>query len=181
MTGSFSEEALQLFEVLVRNLDSEDYAEVVNTYDFTRCVRADGSAYGTRGSCRKGTEEAKSAEAPAKKARTSRMGSKDLDAPARAAGVRAKQASKTLKEAVREFKQAERALKKDKSPEAKARYKEALKAANAADRANNKAEREWSALSSRYHKARRAEERAQMSPERRREERRLERQIREMG
>jgi hypothetical protein len=34
--------------------------EAVNTlldsYEFTRCVRADGSAYGTRGKCKKGTE-----------------------------------------------------------------------------------------------------------------------------
>jgi hypothetical protein len=46
---------------------SEDYGrkypfieEAVNTlldsYEFTRCVRADGSAYGTSGKCRKGTE-----------------------------------------------------------------------------------------------------------------------------
>ena len=31
------------------------------TFDFTRCVRPNGSAYGTRGKCRKGTEEAKKA------------------------------------------------------------------------------------------------------------------------
>jgi hypothetical protein len=37
--------------------------EAVNTllgsYDFTRCVRPDGSAYGTRGKCKKGAEQAK--------------------------------------------------------------------------------------------------------------------------
>ena len=37
--------------------------EAVNTllgsYDFTRCVRPDGTAYGTGGKCKKGTEEAK--------------------------------------------------------------------------------------------------------------------------
>ena len=49
---------------------SEDYGskypfieEAVNTllgsYDFTRCVRPDGSAYGTRGKCKKGAEQAK--------------------------------------------------------------------------------------------------------------------------
>jgi hypothetical protein len=52
---------------------SEDYGskypfieEAVNTlldsYEFTRCVRADGSAYGTRGKCKKGTEEAMSTD-----------------------------------------------------------------------------------------------------------------------
>ena len=41
--------------------------EAVNTllgsFDFTRCVRADGSAYGTRGKCKKGTEQS-SAKGP---------------------------------------------------------------------------------------------------------------------
>lgn len=36
------------------------------TYDFTRCVRPDGSAYGTRGKCKKGTETGAKQEAPAK-------------------------------------------------------------------------------------------------------------------
>lgn len=40
--------------------------EAVNTllgsYDFTRCVRADGSAYGTRGKCKKGTEQNKAVD-----------------------------------------------------------------------------------------------------------------------
>jgi hypothetical protein len=40
--------------------------EAVNTllgsFDFTRCVRADGSAYGTGGACRKGVEQAKTSE-----------------------------------------------------------------------------------------------------------------------
>ena len=36
-----------------------------NTYDFTRCVRPYGSAYGTRGRCNKGTESAKEAAKPA--------------------------------------------------------------------------------------------------------------------
>lgn len=32
---------------------------LVNTLDFARCVRPDGTAYGTRGKCRKGTEQEK--------------------------------------------------------------------------------------------------------------------------
>ena len=39
---------------------SEDILNLI--YDFTRCVRADGSVYGTGGKCRKGTEEAKQVE-----------------------------------------------------------------------------------------------------------------------
>lgn len=41
MYGNFSESSLEAAAAL---------------FDFTRCVRADGSAYGTRGKCRKGRE-----------------------------------------------------------------------------------------------------------------------------
>jgi len=34
---------------------------LINSYEFTRCVRANGTAYGTKGSCKKGKEEAKEA------------------------------------------------------------------------------------------------------------------------
>ena len=43
----------------------ENFSEL--PYDFTRCVRPDGSAYGTKGKCRKGTEQAK--EVPSLKAK----------------------------------------------------------------------------------------------------------------
>jgi hypothetical protein len=57
--GDFSEEALLLFQ----HAAAEQLYEFSEgeTYDFTRCIRSDGSAYGTGGTCRKGTEgEAKS-------------------------------------------------------------------------------------------------------------------------
>lgn len=44
MYGNFSKKSLQ---------------QVESMYDFTRCVKADGSAYGTGGQCRKGREEMK--------------------------------------------------------------------------------------------------------------------------
>jgi len=40
-----------------------DFSEA-EVYDFTRCVRPDGTAYGTVGKCRSGTEEAKKIEKP---------------------------------------------------------------------------------------------------------------------
>lgn len=43
MQGNFSEKSLSLYQDLLEF--SED------TYDFTRCIRPDGSAYGTRGAC----------------------------------------------------------------------------------------------------------------------------------
>jgi hypothetical protein len=58
MYGSFSEEALEQFAQLAAQTQAADFAEG-DTYDFTRCVRPNGTAYGTRGKCRKGTESAK--------------------------------------------------------------------------------------------------------------------------
>lgn len=48
MQGYFSEQALKQCEKLLKV-----------TYDYTRCVRSDGSTYGTAGQCRKGVEISK--------------------------------------------------------------------------------------------------------------------------
>jgi hypothetical protein len=58
MGGYFSEIALDSYRNLVIKLQGADFAEG-ETYDFTRCVKPDGTVYGTAGQCRKGTEEAK--------------------------------------------------------------------------------------------------------------------------
>ncbi len=67
MNGHFSEEALLRFAQLAAQAQSSDFSEE-GTYDFTRCVRPDGSAYGTGGKCRKGAEGAKEIEEKAKRA-----------------------------------------------------------------------------------------------------------------
>ena len=55
MFGSFDPETLERYAQLAAEKAGVDFAED-DTYDFTRCVRSDGSVYGTRGKCRKGTE-----------------------------------------------------------------------------------------------------------------------------
>lgn len=40
------------------NLSQSSVESIHELYDFTRCVRPDGSVYGSRGKCRKGTEQA---------------------------------------------------------------------------------------------------------------------------
>lgn len=67
LKGSFSDEALALYSKLVEEAEGLDFSED-NFYDFTRCVRADGTYYGTRGKCRSGTEVgAKLAKLPVEK------------------------------------------------------------------------------------------------------------------
>ena len=63
MKGYFSEETLKQFAALAGETFGTDFSES-GTYDFARCVRPDGTAYGTGGKCRKGTEEAKQEETP---------------------------------------------------------------------------------------------------------------------
>jgi len=58
--GGFSEEALAKFQEMCAG-GSTNFAEG-DTYDFTRCVRADGEAYGTKGQCKSGTPSGKKEE-----------------------------------------------------------------------------------------------------------------------
>ena len=63
MKGYVSEQALAAYSQFVAEAQGLNFSEG-ETYDFTRCVRPDGSAYGTRGKCKKGTEGAKEVAAP---------------------------------------------------------------------------------------------------------------------
>lgn len=53
--GGFTEEALEAYLKALADQTGIDFSEG-DTYDFTRCVRPDGSSYGTGGKCRKGAE-----------------------------------------------------------------------------------------------------------------------------
>jgi hypothetical protein len=55
MKGYFSEKTLNNYSRLAAEKLDADFAEG-DSYDFTRCIRPDGSSYGTSGKCRKGTE-----------------------------------------------------------------------------------------------------------------------------
>jgi hypothetical protein len=56
--GGFSEETLAKFQEMCAEKQGLDFAEG-DTYDFTRCVRPDGEAYGTKGQCKSGKREDK--------------------------------------------------------------------------------------------------------------------------
>jgi hypothetical protein len=53
--GGFTDEALEAYQKAVAEKEGVEFSEE-GTYDFTTCIRPDGSAYGTGGTCRKGTE-----------------------------------------------------------------------------------------------------------------------------
>ena len=76
MQGLFSEESLEVFNKLASATQGLDYSESgTDSYDFTRCVRPNGTAYGTGGKCKKGTEEAEGF----KPGQFPREGKKDLN------------------------------------------------------------------------------------------------------
>ena len=52
--GGFTEEALAAYQKALAEREGTDFAEG-DSYDFTTCIRPDGSAYGTGGTCRKGS------------------------------------------------------------------------------------------------------------------------------
>ena len=70
MQGSFSEKALEIFSLLASQSQGINYSESEkDSYDFTRCVRPDGSSFGTSGKCTAPNRQAaaNSAEAEAAK------------------------------------------------------------------------------------------------------------------
>lgn len=68
----FDPQALELYAEMMAEKKGVDFSEG-ETYDFTRCIRPDGSSYGTGGKCRQGSEsgpaERKQADAARKQAR----------------------------------------------------------------------------------------------------------------
>ena len=76
MLGGFSEEALLLFQ-LAASEQAYEFSEEGETYDFTRCMRPDGTFYGTGGTCKKGSVAgAKEKETPRQK-----RNREDLESP----------------------------------------------------------------------------------------------------
>jgi len=172
MYGSFSEEALEQFAQLAAQTQAADFVEG-DLYDFTRCVRPDGSAYGTRGKCRKGTEGG-----PAEKPASGQRAATDSDAKAvvqKMKGAKPRASSKDLK---KEWAKTEKAVKAakgelalvnaatkgDKSPESLRRRLNASMALDKAERAALKA-------SDKYFAAAKRESNAAMTPEQRKLER----------
>jgi hypothetical protein len=186
--GGFSEEAFEKYQRLLSEQEGVEFSEG-ETYDFTRCMRPDGSFYGTRGKCKKGSEAgAKEKEAGKPKAGSmltasdskrremvaaakTRQQSRDAEAkPKRKLASTAEtkpawqEAEKAVKAAKAEYARVKAETKGDKSAEAN---KKRLAAGVALD----KAERAAFKASNKFGAALKRESRKAMTPEQRKEER----------
>ena len=194
MLGGFSEEALQLFQ-LAASEQSYEFSEEGETYDFTRCMRADGTFYGTSGRCKSGSDAgAKEIAKPKGRSKTNtaapgnattakkpRATTKDLGAAQRKLYDAAKALRKKEKETLAEWKRVSTANKRDKSPAAKKAILEAGKAADKAANAARRAENAWSKAHERWSKSGERDNRKKMSPSQRAEARRVDKIIKERG
>lgn len=179
--GSFDEATLILFSEMVAGRDGFDFSEG-ETYDFTRCVRPNGTAYGTRGKCKSGTEEAKAAPTVAPSApKRARPTSSERAAKAKGTGDSVKSARETLKKIQAVVKTVLKETKKDNSKEARQRRADAQRALERAEKMVERAEKQHLRESDKFHAARRREEMAKMSPERRKQERALDKEMKLRG
>jgi hypothetical protein len=186
--GGFSEEALQLFQ-LAASERAYDFSEEGEVYDFTRCMRPNGTYYGTRGQCKSGSQSGPAeAKAPAgPKAKAPRVAKAPADKNQlkdahRQSSEKAKGAARAMKEAEKNYRSVEKELKKDpKNKELRARYKEAVKAANDAERALKQADRENDKAARARGRQYDKEQRAMMTPAQRKADSELRRRMKEMG
>jgi hypothetical protein len=196
MLGGFSEEALQLFQ-LAASEQAYEFSEGEETYDFTRCMRPDGTFYGTGGTCKKGSNAGakeprakkgkkevtatpgNAANAPA--AKKPRATVKELGEQQRALSDTAKSKRAEARAAEKEYKAIEKETKGDMSKEAKKRRLEAGRKWDKANTAADRAQRGWMKAHEKWSKAGEREKRAKMSPAQRTEARRVDKIIKERG
>ena len=198
--GGFSEEAFEEYQRLVAEKEGIDFSEG-DVYDFTRCMRADGSFYGTRGSCKKGSQAgAKEKAAPkteggrkrgdtarvrkADKSKPSpkpRASSNDLRTQQQALFDTAKQHRAAAKAAEKAHKENEKKHKGSKTPESRKSLQESGRAWDKANAQADRSQRAWMKAHERWSKAAEREGRAKMSPSQRKEARNIDKIIKERG
>jgi hypothetical protein len=181
MKGSISEEALAEYSRLAAEKLDLDFSEG-EVYDFARCMRADGSFYGTSGKCRKGSEAGeKEKEEKQSSGKKPRATANELRDKQRALFDDAKAKRAAAKEAEKAAKVVAKETKGDKSPEARKRRLEAGRAWDKANTAADRAQTAWMKAHEKWSKAGEREKRAQMSPGQRKEARRIDKIIKERG
>ena len=98
--GGFSEEALNAYQQAIVEEKELDFSES-GTYDFARCVRPDGSAFGTKGKCLPPNKAAASTGASQKAAAASAREGKAVEDGFKKAGQWLKERDKAAGEAKR--------------------------------------------------------------------------------
>ena len=142
--GGFTAETLEAYQKALAEQAGTDFAEG-DSYDFTTCIRPDGSAYGTGGKCRKGTE----GEAKAKEPKVKAAAKKPEQSLGEMAAARKKLSDTwqdkrvAARNAEIEHDRVSKLTKGDNSPEARAQRLKAATAADKAQQARDRAQRAW--------------------------------------
>lgn len=185
--GSVSERIEQLASLVMQYSEQGS-----DSLDFARCQRPDGSFYGTRGKCKKGTEAGAKAPAPSKTAPSGpltpakapgkvRPSMKELESKINDLLKEGKQAKRTAQEAFKTLKKVEKTTKGDKSPEARKARQEALKRLTQAERASERADKLAARAAAAWYRMNKKAQRQKMSPEQLKAERALDREMRLRG
>lgn len=171
----------QLAEMVVEFSESAE-----EQFDFTRCQRPDGSFYGTRGKCKKGSQTgapAAPSAAPGASAKKPNAKSqvKELQGilKEKTAGLAAMK--KQMVGAIKAYNAMEKATRKNPTPENRKSLRLAQRALAQKEREISRAEKEADAIGRQWSKARERLERSKMSPAQLASERALDREIRERG
>ena len=139
--GGFTEEALAAYQKALAEREGTDFAEG-DSYDFTTCIRPDGSAYGTGGQCRKGSKgEAKAKEPKAKAAAPKTVA--EMAAARKKLSDTWQDKRVAARNAEIEHDRVSKLTKGDNSPEARAQRLKAATAADKAQQARDRAQRAW--------------------------------------
>ena len=179
--GSVSDRIEQLASLVMQ------YSELSSdTLDFARCQRPDGSFYGTRGKCKKGTEAGTKVVGPTVQAKAKaepkpRATMKEVKAKVMQLESAAKQARSLARQAERQAKAIEKETRGDKSIEARKKRIAANSAWDKADRMAERAERVYGKAYDAMAKLQKKAQLLKMSPEQRKAERALDREIRMRG
>lgn len=178
-------ERINLLAEMVSNFSEFSEEE----FDFARCQRPDGSFYGTRGKCKKGTEAGAASKA------TTTADKKGSGTPSTGGKATVKQLQSQLKEraaslssmqkqmssAMKAYGAMEKATKKNPSVENRKNLRLAQKALAQKEREIRKAERETEALRKQWSAARKKLEREKMSPAQLASEKAIDKTIKERG
>lgn len=104
MQGSFSPEAVELYSELINSKHNQNFSETEN-YDFTRCIRPDGTSFGTDGKCSPPNKPAPASKAPNPKAEALEKKAEELMSGGRRHSRAMQEVARKLKEQAKKLRE----------------------------------------------------------------------------